>query len=323
MRRLPTLTAITGLLMLPFLAAQVCAQNTNQPTQPTPFELSAEKHGIKDEDGQGLRIHRRQAVQDAYGAPPLPPASYQMPARAREDANGFNMRAEDWTLQPRVEAASTSLSGATVRTVRDLANFDLELIVDESLSMRRRDCPGGTSRWEWCGLQLSNLSNQLSPYAPRGFTLTTFASRFESYPNSTGAHVQQLFANPRLSSGTKLSRPLGARLSNYFASRNSKSRPLLLVVITDGVPVPATEPFLVTETLIAATRRMSRPNEITVVFFQIGGSDFFGRLFLNQMDNTLVRAGAKYDIVRTVSFERLQQQGLTASLIAAVRDFRQ
>jgi hypothetical protein len=208
-----------------------------------------------------------------------------------------------------------------VRTVKDLANFDLELIVDQSLSMRRRDCPGGTSRWEWCGLQLRNLSDQLSTYAPRGFTLTTFASDFASYPNATTGHVQQLFANSQLATGTRLSRPLQSRMSHYFANRNTNSKPLLICVITDGVPTPATETMLVTQSLISATRHMQKPNDVTVVFFQVGGANFLGRLFLNQMDHSLVKAGAKFDIVETVSFEQLQYQGLTESLVRAVRNF--
>lgn len=202
-----------------------------------------------------------------------------------------------------------------------LANYDIELIVDESMSMRKRDCPGGLSRWEWCGTQLSDLSHQLSPYAPRGFTLTTFASLFDTYENSNPREVQELFANPRFNLGTRLSGPLNARLNNYFARRGPGARPLLIVVITDGVPHPRMEPARVAQSLINASHRVRTPNEVTVVFFQIGGADRFGRYFLDQMDNALVANGASCDIVRTVFFEQLYQQGLTRSLSASIRHF--
>lgn len=289
-----------------------------------------------------MRIQRRQLTGNA--AQQLPPGTgsgsagvagsggpYNAMAGARPDTNAFGLRADDWAFKPRAVSAPLSatvgkskpLTAAATQfrtmTAKDLANFELELIVDQSLSMRRRDCPGGTSRWEWCGLQLGNLSNQLAAYTPRGFTLTTFASEFQSYPNASAGDVQRLFAYGGLASGTRLSRPLGARLSHYFASKKPNSRPLLVVVITDGAPTPAQDGVLVAGNLISASRRMSKPDEVTVVFFQIGGANPFGRLFLNQMDHTLVRAGAKHDIVQTVSFEQLQQQGLTNSLVNALR----
>ncbi len=313
------------LAALPIWSAQAHAQSDIEANGRKPksaFELSAERRHINDDASgpqQSLRIQRRQLNGNACDEP-KPDQTYRTTAAARKDANSFGLHADDWTTQTPAPS-QTPMTMTTVRTVKELANFDLELIVDESLSMRHRDCPGGTSRWEWCGIQLGNLSNQLSSYAPRGFTLTTFASQFESYPNATSGDVQQLFANPQLGSGTRLSRPLEARLGHYFANRSEHSKPLLIVVITDGVPSPAIEPLLVTRTLIAATHRVVKPNEVTVVFFQVGGGDFMGRIFLNQLDNSLVSAGAKFDIVRTVPFEQLQQQGLTASLVGALRNF--
>lgn len=302
------------------IAQQDIANNTGPQKS---FELSAEKRAIRDEtDGQthSLRIQRKQLDANLTNEQG-PDASFRAMTGARGDQpNAFGMRAEDWSAAPR--AAASPLVGR-VTSAKDLANFDLELIVDQSLSMRRRDCPGRTSRWDWCGMQLSNLSDQLAPYAPRGFTLTTFASEFQSYQNATARDVQQLFSGFRLGSGTRLAGPLDARLGHYFQTRNAHSKPLLIVVITDGVPSPATEPMLVAGTLIAATRRMVRPDEVTVVFFQIGGGDQLGRFFLSQMDNTLVAAGAKYDIVRSVPFEQLERFGLTQSLVAAVRNFAQ
>lgn len=303
--------------------------NTNSYGQPnSPFQLNAEKNTER------MRIQRRSLTGTAaQQSPPVDAVgqSYNAMVGARPDTNSFGLRADDWAFKPRAVGAPLSAGGGKTKplpasatqfrtmTARDLANFDLELIVDQSLSMRRRDCPGGTSRWEWCGLQLGNLSNQLSAYTPRGFTLTTFASEFQSYPNATASDVQRLFAFGGLASGTRLSRPLGARLSNYFANKNQNSKPLLVVVITDGAPTPAQDGVLVAGNLINASRRMSKPGEVTVVFFQIGGANPFGRLFLNQMDHALVSAGAKHDIVQTVGFDQLQQQGLTNSLVNALR----
>lgn len=206
-------------------------------------------------------------------------------------------------------------------SVQLLSNFDLELIVDSSNSMRRRDCPGFLSRWEWCGMQTRALSRDLAPFVPKGLTLTSFASEYQVYPNSSASRINDLFENPDFMWGTKLAEPLQDRLGNFFARRRPGSKPMLIAVITDGVPAPRYEPMLVVQTLVNATKRMHDAKEVTVVFLQIGGADEKGRRFLGELDYNLVKYGARFDIVRTVSFEHLQKVGLSQALVQAVQDF--
>ncbi len=210
-------------------------------------------------------------------------------------------------------------AGATA--VRLLENYDLELIVDASLSMRRRDCPNELSRWEWCGMQATDLARQLAPFAPKGLTLTSFASEFQVYPNSSTKDIANLFNNPAFMWGTHLAEPLDHRLKAYFARRKPGSKPMLLAVITDGVPAPQYEPQMVVDTLVAATKQLREPNEVTVVFFQIGASEYRGARFLSELDNGLVGYGAKYDIVRSFSFDQLQRLGLAKALVHSIQDF--
>lgn len=289
-----------------------------------PFKLGVEKrHFASPEDpqsqGASLRISRDKLQLNAQTPMVAPPIKQNSVTPL--NASDFALRAQQANLDGAAESSAPLKGNASFGKI--LANYDIELIVDESMSMRKRDCPGRLSRWEWCGTELGDLSRQLAPYAPRGFTLTTFASLFDTYENSNPREVQELFANPQFNLGTRLSGPLNARLNNYFARRSSGSRPLLIVVITDGVPHPRMEPDRVAQALINASHRVRRPNEVTVVFFQIGGADRFGRYFLDQMDNALVANGASCDIVRTVFFEQLYQQGLTRSLVASIRHFAQ
>jgi hypothetical protein len=121
--------------------------------------------------------------------------------------------------------------------------------------------------------------------------------------------------------GTRMSQPLEDRLNNFFSKRQSIGRPLLLAVITDGVPAPKREPFLVADVLINATKRMRDAKDVTVVFFQIGGADFKGQRFLNYLDNGLVADGARFDIVKNVPMERLAQIGLAQSLVNSIQEF--
>ncbi|MBI5172902.1 MAG: hypothetical protein HY986_08440 [Candidatus Melainabacteria bacterium] len=200
-----------------------------------------------------------------------------------------------------------------------LANFDVEVIIDSSNSMGKRDCPGGLSRWQWCGQQARGLADGLSAYVPGGLTLTTFASGYDVWEGATASDVARVFQTGSLSRGTKLSRPLKERLDKHFGGKSSGRKPVLLAVITDGVPVPMTEPRLVADILVDATRKMKGPGDVTVVFLQVGANSFKGRRFLGLLDHQLVSYGAKYDCVTTVEFEELQRVGLSQSLVAALK----
>ncbi|HNB23562.1 MAG TPA: hypothetical protein PKZ32_14160 [Candidatus Melainabacteria bacterium] len=208
-----------------------------------------------------------------------------------------------------------------VQAIKLLANYNIELIVDESMSMRKMDCPGGLSRWNWCGMQAGQLARQIAPFVGNGFTLTTFAGGYNVYNNSTPENVMHLFQNPMFSFGTRMSQPLADRLNNYFEKGQSNKKPLLIAVITDGVPAPRMEPLMVADVLIKATRRMRDAREITVVFFQIGEADFKGQRFLSYLDTGLLADGARFDIVRNVPMQRLSQIGLAQSLVDSINEF--
>jgi hypothetical protein len=205
--------------------------------------------------------------------------------------------------------------------IRLLANYQVELIVDRSLSMRHKDCPGGLSRWAWCGMQAEELARALYPYAPNGLTITAFAWQYEVYQQVSASLLTNIFQHPNFAFGTRLAEPLTNRLNNFFNRRFQDTRPLLVGVITDGVPVPVPEPMMVRNELISASKALRGPSEVTVVFFQIGGKDAFGHRFLHDLDVNLVRHGARYPYVHTVPFERLTQIGLARALVETVQNF--
>jgi hypothetical protein len=206
-------------------------------------------------------------------------------------------------------------------TVRLLADYQIELIVDRSLSMRKRDCPGGLSRWEWCGVQAADLAKAIAPYLPNGLTIIPFASRYDVYPAASAQNIDDLFQHPNFEFGTRLAEPLKDRLDNFLSRRTSDQKPLLIAVITDGVPFPPPEPRMVRHQLIASTHKMKGPNEVTVVFFQIGGQDRFGHNYLDELGNNLVHEGARYDYVHTIPFERLVAIGLPQALVQTIQTF--
>jgi hypothetical protein len=207
--------------------------------------------------------------------------------------------------------------------LRILANYQLELIVDQSLSMGKNDCPGGLSRWDWCGVQAADLSRAISSFVPEGLTITPFNEGFRVHKNVSPQDIVTLFQTGRRHWGTELAEPLADRLNSFFKNRSKNPKPLLIAVITDGIPVPPPEPEMVIQELVKASKRMSNPFEVTVVFFQIGGNDRFGHKYLQYLDQNLFRDGARFHLVHTFPFEQLQQIGLANALVQTMQTYGQ
>ena len=204
---------------------------------------------------------------------------------------------------------------------KKLANYNLELIIDRSMSMRKRDCPGYYSRWGWCGMQAEQLGQQIAATTKQGITITTFASDYLVYGNQSPNQIANVFNNSQLQFGTRMGEPLEARLNKALQNRSKTGKPTLIAIITDGAPHPRYEPGFVTEVLVNATNRMTNPQDIKVLFFQVGAQDFKGQRFLQHLDNGLMRYGARYDIVQTVPFEHLQRVGLAQAMADSLNSF--
>jgi len=205
--------------------------------------------------------------------------------------------------------------------MRLLSKYNVELLVDRSQSMGQHDCPDGLSRWQWCGEQAASLAEAINPLVPQGLTIVPFATEYDVFENASARNIQYLFNNMQLQSGTRLFEPMAEQFDTYFANKSPNKKPLLVVVITDGVPVPKVEPVLVRNELVAASNRLKNPHDVTVVFCQIGCQDAKGQAYLEDLDQNLGQYGARYDIVHTIPFDSLQQYGLGPSLAAALQKF--
>jgi hypothetical protein len=276
--------------------------------------------------GGANRPFELQLVQTATGSS----ASTDSPTRlSRRTAQAGRDRLLDATAfqSSKLPVLDVNPSGETIPVldvndpVRMLANFQMELIVDQSLSMRKRDCPGYLSRWDWCGVQATDLARAVAPFEAGGLTITPFNWDYQVHRHAAAQDLVTLFGNPYFHFGTRLAEPLNDRLNDYFAHRHAQSKPLLLAVITDGVPVPKQEPEMVIQELVHASQQMHNSSEVTVVFFQVGGQDRFGHNFLQYLDQNLYRDGARYHLVHTVPFENLVQNGLARSLAQAIQTY--
>jgi hypothetical protein len=295
---------------------------------PNEFQLKAEQTGAGASEDQSLRIKRPQIGSLDANSHPLTgnatnlvdPNAFQagIPTADPNNKDGFNLRAQRNDLN-----AGTDENGMprTAFSVKLLARYRIELLVDRSMSMRKKDCPGGLSRWEWCGTQAQELADKLAPFVPNGLTITRFASTYDILPDASPQAISDIFSHDSLQFGTRLAEPLGDRLDNYFAHRGEFNKPLLIAIITDGAPFPPPEPDMVRQQLIASSKMLRGASEVTVVFFQIGMGDRIGRDFVTDLDHNLVAQGSRYRYVYAIPFEQLVAIGLPRALVETVQQF--
>ena len=208
-----------------------------------------------------------------------------------------------------------------VQDARVLSRFNIQLLVDRSNSMRAWDCPYNLSRWQWCGLQATSLASALDPLVTNGLTITTFATQFDVFDNADARSIQYIFQNVQTQSGTRLYEPLAEQADRYFSDNSPAKKPLLIVVVTDGIPAPRWEPVRVRDELVAISKRVKNASDATVIFCQVGGNDRMGRAYLQDLDQNLMAYGAKYNMVHMVGFEELMKTGLGGALSAAIQKY--
>jgi hypothetical protein len=240
-------------------------------------------------------------MRDNQLVPEIASIAKQAPKTAKIDGKQFSLQAD--------------------KNARLIANYNLELIVDRSKSMQKPDCPGGLSRWDWCGQQSGQLAKSLAPFTPNGLTIIPFAGEYDVFEHASPQNIDKMFNNINLQSGTRLFEPLTERLDSYFAHRKPNSKPLLIVIVTDGIPSPRFEPALVKQTLIEASQKMKYENEVVVIFCQIGCQDRFGERYLTDLDQNLMNYGSKYHFVHAVRFDELQENGLGPSIVSQIKQY--
>lgn len=237
------------------------------------------------------------------------------PRRQDPQAEPFQLHVERHQLKGGAGESRFDLNGEAGRL---LARFQLELVVDHSLSMSDRDCPGHQSRWRWCGAQAEDLARAIAPYSKNGITVTSFAWRFQVVEHASAEVIEQLFHRHALTPGTRLAAPLKDRLDHFFAHRSEDHRPLLLAVITDGLPYPPPESLIVRHVLGKEARKIRTAGEATVVFLQIGKLDLLGRAYLRGLEKSFRHRDRQHPFVRRVSFKQLKRSGLAGALVQVV-----
>jgi Mg-chelatase subunit ChlD len=160
-------------------------------------------------------------------------------------------------------------------------NRDYTLIIDKSGSMSTADKPSEKTRWQIAQESTLALARKCEEFDPDGITIYLFSGRFRRYDNVTSDKVTQIYQENEPMGRTDLAAVLQDALNNYFQRKTAgKTKPNgeTILVITDG---QATE-------------------------------------FLKALDDQLETAGAKFDIVDTITIDDMEDMTLAEVLLNAI-----
>jgi Mg-chelatase subunit ChlD len=194
--------------------------------------------------------------------------------------------------------------------VEQMKDHDIVLILDKSGSMSARDCMG-LSRWDWVGKQSNKLA-QAAQEASSELTLILFSSDFRVFEHVNPATLPNVFRQVGPGGGTVLGGPLDIAFKHYFNSRaaNPNVKPLIIVIITDGLP---SDFFEVRQRIVEAANATVRDGEISITIMLIGMRSGAG--IMEELDSGLK---TRRDIVNLVEFDRVLNQGVKSALSDAL-----
>ncbi|MEB3122887.1 MAG: VWA domain-containing protein [Snowella sp.] len=200
-----------------------------------------------------------------------------------------------------------------------LENRDYTLMIDKSSSMATSDTPDGKTRWEIAQESTIALAKKCEEIDPDGITVYLFSGRFRRYDNVTSEKVSRIYTENEPMGRTDLASVLEDGLENFFqrkAANQTKANGETFIIITDGEP---TDRKALIRLIIEATQKIDRDEELAISLIQVG-HDKKATAFLKALDDQLQSAGAKFDIVDTVTVEDMQGMSLTDVLLNAITD---
>jgi len=200
-----------------------------------------------------------------------------------------------------------------------LENRDYTLIIDKSGSMSTVDRPGGKTRWEEARESTLALARKCEQIDPDGITVYVFSGRFKRYDNVTADKVSQIYQENEPMGRTDLAGVLEDALGNYLdrkAAGEAKANGETILVITDGEPDDRKS---VMQVIIEAANQIDRDEELGISLIQVG-NDPNATEFLKVLDDRLVDAGAKFDIVDTITIDEMEDTPLAEVLLNAILD---
>lgn len=200
-----------------------------------------------------------------------------------------------------------------------IENRDYTLMIDKSSSMATSDGLDGKTRWEIAQESTLALAKKCEEIDPDGITVYVFSGRFRRYDNVTSDKVTKVYEENEPMGQTDLAGVLQDGLNNYFERKSggsAKANGETFIIITDGEP---TDRKAVISLIMDASQNVDREDELGISFIQVG-TDKNATRFYKALDDDLQSAGAKFDIVDTVTVDDMKGMSLTDVLLNALID---
>lgn len=198
-------------------------------------------------------------------------------------------------------------------TIKDLAKYDVMIVVDKSGSMSTADIKGGKTRWTAAQEATEALARKAAEFDDDGIDVLTFNGHVKTYKGVTPEKVTQIFTEDSPSGGTDTAAALQTAIDLHFSRPN---KPSIIAVITDG---DAGDRDAVKQVIIKASKKIQADEELGITFLQVG-NDTGARAFLKELDDGLEKQGAKFDIVDTKTFDEMEDMSLTDVLLDSLND---
>ncbi len=194
-----------------------------------------------------------------------------------------------------------------------LSEYAIVMLIDSSASMQTADCPGNISRWQWCKDHMKDLfvaDNAGIMGKQSNVSIITFDSNYRSHRNCSTAQLPQIFQDTEPSGETFMA----PALTEAFAvvrNQLNYGKPTMITIVSDGRLNDAES---LKKAIISQVNNLSKPELLSIVFLEVGTPD----KLLKELDNELVKQGAKADIITVLPFSQATSKGLVHSLAATV-----
>lgn len=205
-----------------------------------------------------------------------------------------------------------------------LENRDYTVIVAKTAPSVVPTPPGFDDRWKSAHEAVLALAKKCEEYDPDGITIYISSHHsseaFKQYRQVTPDKLETIFDENYPPETLNLLDGLHTALDEYFARKQAgraKPNGAIIIVLIDGEPK---DRMAIAKTIVAATEKISHPQELGIGFAQIG-DDIIARGFLTSLDHDLrSTAGAKFDIVKTRVLDEIGTNCLTEFLMDVIHN---
>ena len=195
-------------------------------------------------------------------------------------------------------------------------DYHLVILLDRSGSMVHSLGDRGVSRWSWLAKEIKDFAARLEQQDHARFDLGLFNESCVFVPDIDALKTKTLIDRTITTGSTDLLPALAKATSHYQekAEKKEESRPLLVLVFTDGIGLNQQKPEATTRSALGEFLHSNlEKDRLSIIIFQAGFSEE-GSRFVSRLNQ---EAGGS--CIKTVLFDKIREKGLYESLPALLQ----